>query len=114
MLDEKQIFSKRLNYFMNLNGKSQSDLINELGINKSTISTWCNGSKMPRMGTIQTLADYFGIMKSDLIDEKPVTNINDELDDKSKLLIQLYQEFDESKKDDLLKYARFLEQEQNQ
>lgn len=25
---------------------------------------------MPRMGTIQTLADYFGIMKSDLIEEK--------------------------------------------
>lgn len=67
--DERRIFAARLNFYMNLHGKTQSDLIRELGINKSTVSTWCNGTKMPRMGTIQTLADYFGIMKSDLIEE---------------------------------------------
>lgn len=67
---EKDIFSNNLNRLMQLNGKSQIDLIEDLGINKSTISTWCRGTKMPRMGTIQTLADYFGVRKSDLIEEK--------------------------------------------
>lgn len=67
---EKKIFSSNLNKYMELYGKTQNDLIIDLGINKSTISTWCSGSKMPRMGTIQTLADYFGILKSDLIEEK--------------------------------------------
>lgn len=32
---------------------------------------------MPRMGTIQTLADYFGILKSDLIEEKSVKRARD-------------------------------------
>lgn len=68
---ERQIFSKNLNYYMQKNNKTQTDLIDDLKINKSTISTWCNGTKMPRMGKIQTLADYFGINKSDLVEEKP-------------------------------------------
>lgn len=92
MPSEQQIFANRLNYYMDKNGKSQTDLINDLGINKSTISTWCNGTKMPRMGTIQTLADYFGIMKSDLIEEKPADTQADGLnmfmlDDRKKVLM---------------------------
>ena len=67
---EKQIFSDNLNYYMKKNDKTQTDIIVDLSINKSTISTWCNGTKMPRMGTIQRLADYFGIKKSDLVEER--------------------------------------------
>jgi len=74
-MDEKRIFAKNLNFYMDRYGKSQVDLINDLGVNKSTISTWCNGTKMPRMGTIQTLADYFGIMKSDLIEANVASNL---------------------------------------
>lgn len=76
-MDEKKVFAENLNYYMNKSGKNQSDLISDLGLNKSTISTWCNGVKMPRMGTIQTLADYFGILKSDLIEEKSVKRARD-------------------------------------
>lgn len=68
---EKQIFAQNLKAYMKKNGKTQADLIAELNINKSTISTWCNGTKMPRMGTLQLLADYFGIKKSDLLEDAP-------------------------------------------
>lgn len=66
----KKIFSKNLNYYMELNGKTQSDLINDLGFNKSAVSTWCNGSRLPRMDKVETLAQYFKINRSDLIEEK--------------------------------------------
>lgn len=69
---ERLIFSKQLNYYLELTHKTQSDLVNDLGFNKSTVSTWCSGTKMPRMNKIQILADYFGINKSDLI-ENPRT-----------------------------------------
>ena len=55
---------------MEINGKTQIDIINDLGVNKSAISTWCNGTRLPRMDKVQILADYFGINKSDLIEEK--------------------------------------------
>jgi transcriptional regulator with XRE-family HTH domain len=67
-MTEKEIFANNLNRYMARIGKTQADLIADLGINKSTISTWCAGKKMPRMGAIQLLADYFGVKKSELID----------------------------------------------
>lgn len=66
----QKIFSKNLNYYMEQNGKTQADLINDLGFNKSAVSTWCNGTRLPRMDKVETLARYFNINRSDLIEEK--------------------------------------------
>lgn len=68
--DYKIIFSRNLNYFMNLNNKTQIDLINDLGFNKSAVSTWCNGTRLPRMDKVDALAKYFGIQRSDLIEDR--------------------------------------------
>ena len=68
--DYRKIFVKKLNYYMNKNGKTQMDLMKDLGLSSSTVSNWCTGQKLPRMGKIQMLADYFGINKSDLLEEK--------------------------------------------
>lgn len=72
MSDEeyRRIFVKKLNYYMNLNNKKQIDLMNDLGLSSATVSSWCTGTKLPRMGKIQMLADYLGIEKSDLLEEK--------------------------------------------
>lgn len=66
----KKIFSKNLKKYMDLNSKSQTDLINDLGLNKSAVSTWCNGTRLPRMDKVDLLAKYFNIKRSDLIEEK--------------------------------------------
>ena len=67
----KKIFAKNLNYYMKLNDKTQSDLINDLNFNKSAVSTWCNGTRLPRMDKVESLAQYFNINRSDLIEDKP-------------------------------------------
>lgn len=65
----KKIFSKNLRHYMSLNNKNQIDLINDLGFNKSAVSTWCNGTRLPRMDKVDALAKYFNINRSDLIEE---------------------------------------------
>lgn len=65
-----EIFSKNLRYYMDLNGKNQTDLINDLGFNRSAVSTWVNGTRLPRMDKVDALAKYFGVKRSDLIEEK--------------------------------------------
>ncbi len=69
--DYRKIFVKKLNYYMSLNNKTQADLIKDLGYSSSTISNWCTGLKLPRMDKIETLANYFRINKSDLLEDKP-------------------------------------------
>lgn len=68
--DIKATFSKNLKYFLELNDKQPVDLVNDLKLPFSTVSNWVNGTKMPRMGNVELLAKYFGIEKSDLLEEK--------------------------------------------
>lgn len=76
---DKMIFARNLNYYLDKSGRKQTDIADYLGVSKSTVSDWCKGNMVPRMGKIEKLANYFGILKSDLIEEKkPATN--DELE----------------------------------
>ena len=70
----RKIFSNNLNYYMKINNKIQDDLVKDLGLKTSTISSWCNGQKLPRMDKIALLADYFGIHFSKLIEERTDNN----------------------------------------
>lgn len=71
----KRIFSKNLRKYMSLNNKTQVDLINDLGFNKSAVSTWCNGTRLLRMDKVDALTKYFGIRRSDLIEDKSESKI---------------------------------------
>ena len=66
----KKIFAKNLNRYMELHNKEQIDLVNDLGFNKSAVSTWCNATRLPRMDKVDMLAKYFNINRSDLIEDK--------------------------------------------
>jgi len=81
---QKKIFSRNLKRWMFLKDKTQIDLMNELKLPSATISSWCNGKKYPRIDKMQMLADYFGILKSDLMEDKEEikenpSNANDQL-----------------------------------
>lgn len=77
MTDEEQkaIFAKNLNKYLQLSNKSQKEVADSIGVLTSTFNTWCQGVALPRMGKVQKLADYFGIGKSDLIDAKPFSTV---------------------------------------
>lgn len=70
----RKIFSNNLNYYMQINGKKQDDLVKDLGINSSTISSWCTAQKLPRMDKIVMLANYFNINFAKLIEERTDNN----------------------------------------
>jgi len=67
----KIIFSNNLKRYMDFKGLNTTDISNALDIPFSTVSDWVHGKKYPRMDKVQALADYLGVMKSDLTEEKP-------------------------------------------
>lgn len=67
--EQMDIFSKNLRKYVSESGKEQKEIAKDLGYNYTTFNTWMRGTSMPNAAKIQTLADYFGIMKSDLLDE---------------------------------------------
>lgn len=72
--EEKKIFAERLNYYLALMGKTQTQLGKDLGFNQTTVNMWCKGNCMPTAGKIQRIADYFHIGKSDLVERPEVIN----------------------------------------
>lgn len=75
-LEQRKIFSKNLNFYINKNNLKQLEIAKSIGVSPQTFNTWVKGIAIPRMGKIQKLADYFGIYKSDLLEEK-ITNTDD-------------------------------------
>ena len=91
-LGNKDVFAKNLKKYMQLNGKTRNEVCHALGLKYTTFADWVNGRKYPRMDKIEMLANYFGIKKSDLIE------------DNDSFLIELVE--DSNKDERLLAYER--------
>lgn len=66
----KEVFAKNLRYYMESRGKSQKELAEIVGVSAPTMNEWLKAKKYPRIDKIEILSNYFGILKSDLIEEK--------------------------------------------
>ena len=55
-------------------GLSQSELGKIAGVSDKAVSTWELGLKTPRMGAVEKMANYFGITKSAIVDDAPMTS----------------------------------------
>ncbi len=73
MADEeiRVLFAKKLNHFLELNGYNQADLARHMKVSTATTAKWCTGQIMPRIDKIQSICNWLGIEKSDLLEDKP-------------------------------------------
>lgn len=69
-IGNKETMSKNLKYYIEKSGKDRKTLAETWGFPYSTVTDWINGNKYPRIDRIEIMAEYFGILKSDLIEEK--------------------------------------------
>ena len=69
-LGNKQVMADNIKRLMNEFNASQSDICTRLKLKPSTFSDWVNAKTYPRIDKIELLANYFGVEKSDLIEEK--------------------------------------------
>lgn len=75
-IGNKETMSKNLLYYLKNSGKSQKEIAEVVGVSASTFNEWIKAKKYPRIDKIEILADYFGILKSDLIEEKTIEQKN--------------------------------------
>lgn len=69
-LGNKAIMSRNLRTIMAEKDVSAKELSRALGFPYTTLLSWLKAENYPRIDKIEAMADYFGIMKSDLIEEK--------------------------------------------
>lgn len=69
MKDSKQIMANNIKYYMEKKGVTNQQICDALDFKYTTFIDWINAVTYPRIGKIEIMADYFGIKKSDLIEE---------------------------------------------
>lgn len=63
-------FVNNLKYYLNLRGKTQTELANYIGVAKTTVSSYMTGNSMPRMDKIDKICQFLYIKRSDLLENK--------------------------------------------
>ncbi|HEM3687544.1 TPA: helix-turn-helix transcriptional regulator [Streptococcus suis] len=111
-IENKDIFSKNLKYYMDKKGVDRNQLCSDLDLKYTTVRDWIKGITYPRIGKIELLANYFGINKSDLIEEKstiPSSSIPlPNFDPRQAILLSNYSKLNETRKNKLLATSETL------
>ena len=98
-LGNKEIFSKNLKYYMELNNKTRTDVCRDLDLPYTTFAEWYNGNIYPRIDKIELLARYFDIEKSDLIENKVRSEVKDNTDKEFVNFYESYKDLDDADKE---------------
>lgn len=108
----RSIFSENLKYYLELNDKSPKDIVNDLNVPFSTVSNWYNGLKMPRMGNIEMLSNYFQIKRSDLIERRTSRNTIEKTvyNPLIKTTVKAMQNMNDDGKEQVADYATLLDE----
>lgn len=93
--ENKKIMAKNIKRYMEAKGVTNQQLCEALDFKYTTFLDWIKGVTYPRIGKIEAMADYFGIQKSDLIEEKEPANTNDGLTESQRKLIEFAKTLDE-------------------
>jgi transcriptional regulator with XRE-family HTH domain len=98
-IGNKEIFSKNLSYYVKRSGRDQKEIAEVVGVAPSTFNEWVKGKKYPRIDKIEILANYFRILKSDLIEDKAKKSTPEEpmLTEGEKKLVELFRLVPEDK-----------------
>ena len=73
MTENKQIMAKNILYYMNKRNVTASDVCKACGFKQNTFSDWVNAKIYPRIDKIEMMANYFGVSKSDLVEDIPIS-----------------------------------------
>lgn len=67
--DYGRIIGRNLKRIAYINERSQAQISRDLQINKATISSWMNGTRIPKMESIDLLCHYFNCTREDIMNE---------------------------------------------
>ena len=108
-IGNKEVLSKNLIWYLDSKGATQKDLAQYLGVNPSSVNDWIKCKKYPRIDKIELIARYFGILKSDLIEDKGINKTLPQpqtLTEGEEMLLALFRKVPDADKEMVIKMVR--------
>lgn len=69
-IENKQILANNIRRFLDAKGKNPRQMAIDLDLRYTTVNDWVNAKSYPRIDKVELMANYFGVKKSDLIEDK--------------------------------------------
>lgn len=108
-IGNKETFAKNLLYYLEWSGKNQKEVAEAIGVTPASLNEWTKAKKYPRIDKIELLARYFGILKSDLIEEKKGTSrssVSMTVSEDEKMILELFRQIPEGEQQMFLEVLR--------
>ena len=81
--DSRAVFAKNLNHLLEARGISRKEASDSIDVSYFTFTSWCNGTKYPRIDKIEKLAEYFGVELSELVEKRETIEKNNKMDSRT-------------------------------
>lgn len=110
MDNNKRIMAANITRLMERKGVTNQQVCDAINVKYTTFLDWKKGVTYPRMPKVEALANYFGVLKSDLIEdkkEKPTVK-DDGLSKEMQELIDAIKKLPEDKIQMLLQVAKSI------
>jgi transcriptional regulator with XRE-family HTH domain len=104
-----EIFAKNLKFYLERSGKTQKEVATAIGVTPASFNEWIKAKKYPRIDKIEMLSIYFGVLKSDLIEEKGINKTlpqKQTLTEGEAMLLELFRQVPEHQRDMVLEMIR--------
>lgn len=105
---QKEIFARNLSMLISKKGISQKEFADSIGSSPQVVNTWLHGNAFPRMGKVQRIADYFGVLKSDLLEDKTDIDNIVPIDTDRQLILEKIKDFTPTQLARLTAYIDFM------
>ena len=106
-IGNREIFARNLSMYLQRSGRSQREMAEIVGVSSSTFNDWVQGKKYPRIDKIEFMANFFGIKKSDLIEDKKESSPNEQsLTEGEALMLELFRKIPEDRQQEALDLLR--------
>ena len=99
-LGNNEVFARNLKRYLDISGHTQKEVAAAVNVSAGTFCDWTKGRTYPRMDKIQLLAEYFGITKSDLVEEKSIEK--DLVSDEDQRVLDLFHKVPKEKREFVL------------
>lgn len=88
-LGNKPVMASNIKRHMQIKGINAKELSKALNVPYTTVLSWIKAEYYPRIDKIEMMSDYFGVLKSDLIEDKQKQPVQNELSEVKQALIDL-------------------------
>ena len=112
-IGNKPVMAANIKYYMKERGINAKDLSRAIDVPYTTVLSWIKADYYPRIDKIEKMSEFFGCLKSDLIEDKkkkPAADKGNELSESQRELMRFAEGLSEEEAAQVLQTMKLLVQ----